>query len=340
MRGLEEVVTAEIETRLRGRNKEIGHRDLVFDADHPARAVRLRTVDDVYLLAGRAEGVGRTKADLRRLGSRVEELPIPWIASVRDGAMEARGRATGVAVTGSFLGRRNFTRFDLEDEIGRRLERTLGLPYQSRRDGPPPTTHHQFRVHLADDRALLGLRLSENPLHRRAYKTFAPSGTTHPPVAAALVALSLPASGSVLWDPTCGAGTIPIEANPRDPELRTVGSDTIRGLLRGAAANAARAAASTRFLQADANALPIGDEEVDTVIANLPWGRQARWLTGSATHQLFEEIGRVLRTDGTAVLLTESLDLGDTLTAGLRPLTESRISMMGAHPTITVLKKD
>ena len=334
IRGLEQVVATEISTRLNGRVAELGHRDVLFECDEPTRAVHLRSADDVYLLAATISGVGRTKAGLSQLGSRISDQ-LDATLKLRPFA-ELRSRRLPISVTASFLGRRNFTRFDIEDAVGAVLSRMIGAPYHSRRSGRPPLSSAEWRIHLAGGRGLLGLRIAPRPLHRRGYKTWTVPGTTHPPLAAAMVMLATPPPGSVVWDPACGAGTIPIEAAALDVGLRAFGSDSNPAAVRAATDNALAGGFPATFLSADLAQIPVRRGVVGCLVSNLPWGRQATWERPAGPDAFLSEFGRVVSTGGSAVVLTEELIHPRN---GWDQIGAIPISLMGSHPMISMLRR-
>ncbi len=69
-----------------------------------------------------------------------------------------------------------------------------------------------IEVSLLKDRAVLTLDASGSGLHRRGYKHLVGDAPLRETMAAGLVLLSRWNADTVLWDPFCGSGTIPIEA--------------------------------------------------------------------------------------------------------------------------------
>jgi 23S rRNA G2445 N2-methylase RlmL len=135
-------------------------------------------------------------------------------------------------------------------------------------------------------------------------------------------------------------GTIPLEAAAVGGGLRIVGSDQDRRAIEAAVANGA--GASVRWMTADAGLLPLARCTVDLVVTNPPWDRQVPTAGLLAGHpqRLWQELGRVLRADGRAVvLLTDGDDrLMDAEKAGLTTIDRRQVSLFGAHPEIVVLQ--
>ncbi|MEV0349079.1 methyltransferase domain-containing protein [Nonomuraea sp. NPDC050680] len=271
--------------------------------------------------------------------------------AVRGGGVAVRG--AGVEVSASFVGRRNYNRFDIEDAVGAELARPLGLPYHSRRDGRvPPEGSTAWRVTLEAGQAVIALRVPARPLHRRPYKTESIPGTLHPPVAAAMAGLArLDRAGTVL-DPCCGAGTTLIEARALAPHARLLGFDHDPHAVHVAAANAARAAAHAitpahagrtpatggiAWGVADAGRIPLPDGSVDRVLVNPPWDRQVA-PSGRLRRdpgRLWREIHRVLAVDGTVVtLLPEAWQ-----PPGFWVDKVIHLTLSGRHPVVAVLRR-
>lgn len=75
-------------------------------------------------------------------------------------------------------------------------------------DGPL----YKVQISLSKDKALLTIDTTGPGLHKRGYRTKAGDAPLKESLAAALVILSRVSFSSILVDPLCGAGTIPIEA--------------------------------------------------------------------------------------------------------------------------------
>ncbi|GAA3772272.1 methyltransferase domain-containing protein [Plantactinospora mayteni] len=342
VRGIEPVVAEEIRTRGLGRVSAVGHREVWFDSTDPGPEVlELRCADDVFLVGTVVYGIGRSRANLRLLGKAAAALPVRELLTARRRCGGQQRPASGVDVSASFLGRRNYTRFDLEDAVGEPLAAALGLPYHSRRGGlAPPPGGLSWRVTVVDDRALVALRIADRPLHRRAYRRVSRPGSLHPPVAAALVRLAGPRDGDLLLDPCCGAGTIPVEASLSGGALSIVGGDIDRAVVAIAAGNGGDAPVG--WMVADAGRIPLPDGVVDLMVTNPPWNRQVPFAGILARRQrrFWAELRRVLRTGGRAVLLVSDVDgeLPAADAAGLTVRNRRPISLSGAHPEIVVLR--
>ncbi|MEN3611423.1 methyltransferase domain-containing protein [Plantactinospora sp. ZYX-F-223] len=359
VRGIEPVVADEIATLGVGRVSAVAHREVWFDCLDPGPEVlELRCADDVFLVGAVVYGIGRSRADLRMLGKAATALPLRellagWRRCGGDRRLPGTGvpaalpgtgvpaALPGIDVSASFLGRRNFTRFDLEDAVGEPIAAALGLPYHSRRGGlAPPPGGLSWRVTLVDDRALVALRIADRPLHRRAYRRMSRPGSLHPPVAAALVRLAGPRDGDLLLDPCCGAGTIPVEATRSDRALSIVGGDIDPAVVAIAAGNGR--GTPVGWVVADAGRIPLPDGVVDLVVTNPPWNRQVPFAGILARRQrrFWTELRRVLRPAGRAVLLVSDVDgqLPDAEAAGLAVRQRHPISLSGTHPEIVTLR--
>ncbi|WP_210407900.1 methyltransferase [Allokutzneria sp. NRRL B-24872] len=310
LRGIEDVLAEEIG----GTVERVGHREVWF-RDYPA-PLGLRTADDVFVVATTADRIGRTRADLASLAAAVDDIDLTRTLHDRS-RCGGKENCTGVDVSASALGKRTYSRFDIEDVVGGRLAQRLRLPYWSRRDGVPPANCLSWRVSVVGDEATIAVRIAERPLHRREYRTASVPGSLHPPLAAALVRLAAPRPGDVLFDPCCGAGTIPIEA-ARVPGVVAVGADIDPRAVAVARSN--DPAGLVRWAVADAGRSPV--RGADVIVSNPPWDRQVA-TRGTLVPQRFSARRVVL-------LLPEHVDLG-----GQR----RQVSLFGQRPVITVLDR-
>ncbi|WP_148256571.1 methyltransferase domain-containing protein [Kribbella flavida] len=340
VRGLEALLAGEIEAGGLGTVEQQGHREVWFRyAASGARVLDLRCADDVFVVGAAVPGIDRTKASLATLAAAAREVPVRELQALRE-QLGGSEQPLSVDVSASFLGQRNYNRYDLEDAVGEPLAAAAGLPYYSRRAGTvPPPGAMSWRLTVDGTRALLGLRIGAEPLHRRTYRQITRPGSVHPPVAAAMVRLARPLDRATVLDPCCGAGTIPIEAASIGRQLSVLGSDRNRDAVGAAQANGA--GSSIRWLIADAGSLPLASNSVDLAVSNPPWDRQvpAAGVLARRPQRFWRELHRVLRPDGRAVvLLTEADDrLRDAEKAGLALHSRHPISLFGAHPEVVLL---
>ncbi|MFC3999370.1 TRM11 family SAM-dependent methyltransferase [Nocardiopsis sediminis] len=316
----------------------IVHREVAYRA--PADAgTRLHTADDVFLLARRRADIGGHKGDLAALAGLARGVDLDALSRER----AARGGPPGfggIEISASYLGRRTYNRYDIEDALGPVLAERAGVPYHSRRRGdPPPPGYSGWRLTLDGDHATLLLRLGERPTHRRPYKDHGIPGTLHPPVAAAMAHAAGLEPGQQVLDPCCGAGTLLIEAHHLVPGTTLLGFDLDPAARRAARLNAT--GTPVAIGRADAAALPLPDRSIDRVLCNPPWGDQvdARGGLAGRPERWWRELARVLSGDGRAVvLLPDAHGLGHALGTGLVPTHVQQLSLFGSHPLMVRLE--
>jgi tRNA (guanine6-N2)-methyltransferase len=332
VRGIEELVAAEIGRRGLGEVVATGHREVRFVARPAPGVTALATADDVFVLVAEVDGIGRARADLARLAAAVAAADLAGPLAVRAGCGGPPGAA--VDVSASLLGRRAFNRYDVEDAVGAVLAARLGAPYRSRRDGRPPEGGTGWRVALVGDRAAVSVRIGARPLHRRPWKVASVPGTLHPPLAAAMVALSGVRVGEAVLDPCCGAGTPAVEAARAG--ARVLGVDHDPAALAAAARNGR--GRGIGWVRADAGALPLAAGSVSRVLLNPPWGRRVApaGLLGRRPELLGREVRRVLAPGGTAVVLVP--DGADPVLPGLRVERRLPVALAGSRLVLLVLR--
>jgi tRNA (guanine6-N2)-methyltransferase len=236
LRGIEWIARDEVCSRLGIAHVELGHRELRFSLPELVpELLELGTVDDVFQVLADVEGVTRRRESLARLAS----LDL--------------AAAPTFDVTASFLGKRNYSRFELEDAVAASMGGTRVARHGS----------VSLRVHVVGEVATVAARIARRPLHRRAYRVATVPGSVHRPLARALALLA----GEPFVDPFCGAGTIPIEGALAG--LQTRGSDIHPRAVEAARLNAASARVEVPFEVADAASLG----ETDCVVTNPPWGK-------------------------------------------------------------------
>ncbi|WP_147139206.1 TRM11 family SAM-dependent methyltransferase [Stackebrandtia albiflava] len=168
----------------------------------------------------------------------------------------------------------------------------------------------------------------------------APASTT-PVIATVMLRLAKVQEGQRVLDPFCGAGTLLVEA-ARGGAGRLLGADHDRRWVRSTRENLAGAHPPVTLWRGDARALPLPDDHVDRVVANLPFGKRVGSHRGNTTlyPAALAEIARVLTRTGRAVLLTEDKRLfTETVqrTRGVRIVKQITFTTGGAHPSAYVV---
>lgn len=279
-----------------------------------------RLADDLFLVAAEAPDPGPARRDLEHAVD----------------ALRPRVDLSGpFAVSASFVGRRRYTRFDIEDAVGRVLARWGAGTYASRRDGAvPPPDALAWRVTLDGATLRVGRRPYAAPLHRRPWRTRTVVGSVHPPVAAAMARLADLRAGARVLDPCCGAGTLLVEAHEVAPTADHLGLDRDPAAVAAARHNARGRGIAWRVGDAAATGLPSGS--VDRVVTNPPWGvrRSAGDLVG-----FLAEWRRVLRADGRLVVLLDEGQEPVLLEApGWHVERSLVLSVAGRHPRVVVAR--
>ncbi len=167
----------------------------------------------------------------------------------------------------------------------------------------------RFRVLLTEDKSIFG-RLASS-IDRSAfearkphYKPFFYPGVLMPRVARALVNIAKPEK--CLFDPFCGTGGILVEAGLVG--INVIGGDVQRKLLLGAKMNLDYYNVDYSLMYGDACRMALGDESVDAIVTDPPYGRSAAVKAESIEHLLkdsLKEIFRVLKKGKRAVFVSE-----------------------------------
>jgi SAM-dependent methyltransferase len=338
VKGLEELLAGQLAQHGTGVVERLRAREVLFRTGHGLGAARpgLRVADDAFVVAGIITGIGPRKSALARLAGRLDPGRIRAVASAGPASGGWETRPGLVDVVASIAGPHNYSRYDVEEQVGAALGRILGRAYASRRHAipGPGRVALSWRVSIIDGEAIVGLRWGAHPLHRRAYRQVTVPGALPPPVAAALAAVGGVQHGTLV-DPFCGSGTILIESGLQSPGLRLVGLDLDPAALAAAAGNAARAAVDVTLIRCDSARPPVAAGSADVILANPPWGIQARAGGQLPGPRGWACLLDALRPDGTLVVVDDRPATGEYLSRrGLGLARDLPISLHGRHPRI------
>jgi tRNA G10 N-methylase Trm11 len=286
-----------------------------------------RLTEDVFVEVGRAR---RSDGDLAAAiagrmwqPQQVERALSVWARS--GGSLRA---TLGYRVIVRVLHERSFLRTELRREV----TTAIGRDRPRWRPADPAAlevwvTEYQAGAFVA------GLRMSDERMRQHDGRRVERSGALRPTVAAALVHLAGPPTGTLL-DPCCGSGTILAEAAAAG--WAPAGSDIDPDAVTAARQNAPSAEIDT----ADARRIAFADGVVGACVSNLPFGRQFsvpgnrdRWLA-----EILAQMARVTRPGGRIVVLTPSIPRS-ARPATLGPVEQIKIRLLGTPTTAWVFDR-
>jgi 23S rRNA G2445 N2-methylase RlmL len=344
--GLEEIASEEITATLKGEIKRTAPSLVVFRvAEIDERLLRLRTTEDVFLLAWGTDKLTYRAQDLERI-RRWTAREADWAKLLRIHHVvhsKPKGKPTYRLVT-QMTGVHGYRRVDAGQALAQGLAGKF--PASWRRAEENAAVEVWLAVHGAT--AVCGLRLSDRSMRHRKYKHEHLPASLRPTVAAALVRLAEARPGQVVLDPMCGAGTIlaeQLEVSPRaaGSQVIILGGDLDAAAFRAAASNLRRIGQAL-LARWDATRLPLANASVDRIISNPPFGKQLGRPEdiGPLYRRVFKEGDRVLRSGGRAVFLAgDAAQLKDAGRAvGWKPERQVRVRVLGQPATIIVWRKE
>jgi 23S rRNA G2445 N2-methylase RlmL len=332
--GLEEVAADEIERDLGGAVKRTTRGLVVFRLPAIDRSLlRLRTTEDVFLLAWGSDALSYRAEDLERI-QRWTAREADWDLLLRlhhAVRPKPKGRPTYRLVT-QMTGKHGYLRRDAGKALARGLAGKLPASWKPAEENA--AVEVWLTIHGAT--AVCGLRLSDRTMRHRTYKLEHLPASLRPTLAAALVRLAGARPGQVVLDPMCGAGTILAEQLAaaerfRDRSVSVWGGDRDFAAVRAAAANLSRLGAA-QLACWDATRLPLADGCVDHVVSNPPFGKQlaSPEEIGPLYRAMVRDYDRVLRPGGQAVLLVSD-------PRALRPAAQAVGWNLGRHLPVRIL---
>jgi 23S rRNA G2445 N2-methylase RlmL len=344
--GLEPIAEDEVKHDLRGEVKRSGDGLVVFRVPEITPALlRLRTVEDVFLLAWGTDELTYRATDLERI-RRWTAREANWDQLLRihhATRPKPKGKPTYRLVT-QMTGEHGYLRRDARKALAEGLAGKLPANWRPAEDNA--AVEIWLTIHGAT--AVCGLRLSDRTMRHRTYKMEHLPASLRPTMAGAMARLADIKPDKVVLDPMCGAGTILAEVLELARHFRVhlgpvLGGDLDPAALRAAATNLRRVG---RVLLArwDATGLPLAEKSVDRVICNPPFGKQLSRpeeivpLYG----QFIQECDRVLRHGGRAVLLVSDRGaLNDAARAvGWRMERWLHVRVLGQPAHLSMWKKD
>ncbi len=188
------------------------------------------------------------------------------------------------------------------------------------------------------------LRLSPRPLATRAWRVCNLAGALNATVAYAMAQLGEAQPGDTFLNLACGSGSLLIERGLAAPAARLIGCDNDPAVLECAAANLAAAGVAAELQPWDAGNLPLPDQSIDVLSADLPFGHHVgshRENQALYPHVL-AEAARVARPGAICTLISHEIRLLEALLASSdtwQVIQVLPINLRGLHPRIFVLRR-
>ena len=347
--GFEGIAAEEIAGRIRGA-REIAQRVIpdragmtIFFAPAAGKLGAIRTAEDLFGLCGYRAGLGASSAALDKIRAAAREAPLveaALAARVKLSPGTRAGRRLKFRVIARMAGEHEYRRVDFQRAVERgileRGDHTWRLEEED--------ADAEFWASMIDAEFFLTVRLSDDRMRHRDYKTAHRPASLRASSAAALAWLSQPRENDVVLDPFCGAGTILIERAHLGRYAMLLGSDRDQAALAAARINVGARFKPIQLENWDAGAIPLGDVSVNKIVTNLPWG--LRYGSHGENRKLYprwiREFTRVLKSGGVMVMLTAEWRLMRELerTGKIAPSRIIRVSVLGRPAAIYVCRKE
>jgi 23S rRNA G2445 N2-methylase RlmL len=338
--GLEQVALAEIRERFGQVRAQVfagaRHGRVVFQTERsPRLLLGLRAADNAFAVLAQITGITTGAPGLARAVAAVRDVDLAPALHLFDTLNgQPQGRTCRLIATVS--GGHRFSAGQLQALVRSELAAAHGLGSAGGPDG------YVFHLQVAGSRAWWALQLSSARLRRRPYRLAGAPGGLDPPVAYCMGRLAQVPTGGVCVDPMCGAATTLIELALTQP-ARSLGGDVSATALQAARADCAAAGVPVRLARWDAACLPLRTASVDAVLCNMPYGKRTRFGAASDPALVLGELGRVLRSGGTAVVLSTDTDLIEArLGLPQAPLVlrqRLRLHLRGVDPVLYVMAR-
>jgi tRNA (guanine6-N2)-methyltransferase len=339
--GLEETCATELITRVQGASLVATGRGKVWVSvpEIGSNLATIRTADNLFLHLGEVEA-GPTRRDLPDLAASIASLPA--LEPILGGRPEVRG--SGFVVNASRRGQHTWSRF----EAGSMIADAIATRYPDWPDltgiiaggqgagGRGVRVAVELRADVEGDRATVSWRLTPPLFRFRGPNRGFARASLLPTVAHALTLMSDPHPKDRFLDPFAGSGTIVTERASRAATSVT-GLEIERQVAAVARSNSPEGVC---LVVGDARAMPLDSGSIDTIVTNLPFGRQV--LDDESIPALYtsaaREFARVLANGPQAqviALTTRVPEAVDAMTtAGFSAEIVATLGLNGQRPSV------
>lgn len=340
--GVEEIAGQEIGTRCE--NAQIIEKRrgwVVFRyGGHAADLLKLRTTEDVFAILYRTATLPPYRKGAIPLLTRMAGKSCYWdqaLACFHQVRRRSVRRVT-FRVIAQMTGKHGFRRQEVRDAVRTGVQSRWDKWKQVADDA-----HLEIWTPIIANWALIAIRLSDSKMRHRTYKKAHRPASLRPTLAAAMVMLSRPRPSDRFCDPMCGAGTFLAERALAGPYHVLIGGDADAKAVQAATSNLSYGTECGLYLW-DARSLPLRSGSLDAVVCNLPFGEKIGSHADNPMlyDRFFQQLIRVLRAGGRAVLLSGEKELMHQLLGRYRQLERKReilIGVLGRAARIYVLNR-
>ncbi len=342
--GLESIAEDEITRDLGGEVKRTGHGLVVFRVPQiDASLLRLRTVEDVFLLDWGTDQLTYRAEDLERI-RRWTAREVDWQQLLRIHHVirpKPKGKPT-YRLVAQMADKHGYRRVDARQALAAGLDGVFPASWRHAEENAAV----EVWLTIQGSTAYCGMRLSDRTMRHRTYKLEHIAASLRPTVAAAMVRLAGIKNQHVVLDPLCGAGTLLAEVHeamrPLGRRVQAWGGDIDAQALRAAGPNLRRLG-RTLLCRWDAARLPLPDRSVDRVLSNPPFGKQLSRPEeiGPLYRQIVREADRVLKPFGQAVLLVSDYPAlrSAARAVGWKAVRQLHVRVLGQPAVVSVWRK-
>ncbi len=343
--GLESIAADEITRDLQGEVKRTSRGIVVFRVnDITDGLLKLRTTEDVYLLAWGSDALTYRATDLASIKNWTAKKP-DWELLFRIHHFlrpKTKGKPNFHLVC-QMQGEHGYRRVDALDAMADGLAGKIPVAWQPAEEN----AWLEIWLTITGKQAVCGLRLTDRTMRHRTYKSEHVTASLRPTVAGAMARLAGIGPGMSVLDPMCGAGTILCEVialanHRRARDVRPIGGDIDANAVFCTKENLV-SVGQAEIARWDATVLPIASNSIDRIISNPPFGKQL--LKPQDIGPLYaasaNEWNRVLKPGGRAVLLVSEMD--DLRAAvrphGWQPMRQNKVRVLGQSAVLSVWQK-
>ncbi len=284
----------------------------------------LRSADNLFQVIDQFQ-IGPHKKHLSQVSERIAQLDLDFI-----------DHKYLFWVNASRKGKQTYNRF----EVAKKAMEGINKHYPDWNMGSSQNHQIEFRLDIEHHHVIFSLRLTDATFRFRNQTRQFSRASLLPTVAHAMVWLSDPKSTDIFVDPCCGSGTI-LSERATYTTNRIIGGDISGVVTKIAKSNLEDSKVQVNVW--DARELPFSNGCVDKIVTNLPFGRQISpdEDLDLFNHHIMNEICRVLKPNGRAVILSESVNqlFWEAKRLGLFCLESYSLSLKGVNPTLFVFEK-